>query len=194
MRICCCGASRNARRHRRGPQHRQERRQRRRATARAARPGTGGGASGQPAHPLRGPLQPRVDLCRARPADERPGRAVASGSRVASGAQGRQRLQAMADWCQEMINQYPLPHSAPREAEAQMTGAIVMQGSEQGLRLGGTDFSTSTRGRRRRGVRLPRTQTARARRRRSGCSWDSSMDRQGRRPFSGSTATAIPLR
>src|ERR1022692_2069233 len=30
------------------------------------------------------------------------------GARVASGAQGRQRLQAMADWCQEMINQYPL--------------------------------------------------------------------------------------
>lgn len=30
------------------------------------------------------------------------------GARVASGTQGRQRLQAMADWCQEMINQYPL--------------------------------------------------------------------------------------
>ena len=30
------------------------------------------------------------------------------GARVASGTQGRQRLQAMADWCQEMIDQYPL--------------------------------------------------------------------------------------
>ena len=30
------------------------------------------------------------------------------GARVAAGAQGRQRLQTMADWCEEMINQYPL--------------------------------------------------------------------------------------
>jgi DNA-binding transcriptional regulator GbsR (MarR family) len=30
------------------------------------------------------------------------------GARVASGVPGRQRLQAMADWCEEMINQYPL--------------------------------------------------------------------------------------
>ena len=30
------------------------------------------------------------------------------GARVAPGGQGRQRLQAMADWCEEMIHQFPL--------------------------------------------------------------------------------------
>ena len=30
------------------------------------------------------------------------------GARVAPGGQGKQRLQTMADWCQEMINQFPL--------------------------------------------------------------------------------------
>lgn len=30
------------------------------------------------------------------------------GARVAPGGPGRQRLQAMADWCEEMIHQFPL--------------------------------------------------------------------------------------